>query len=162
MIMPPKSAPARRNVDAAAALKPVARKSFTSISGRSANHAWRTKSATSTAPATIGTHAIGAVMPPWLSVSESPKTIPATPGERSSSPVQSRRPASARPGGLREHAHADRHDHAAAEALQHAEEDQRPGRPREAAQGRAEAEQGDRHHPDALRPQALGRPPRQW
>src|SRR3954469_16673438 len=95
--MPPNSAPASRNVDAAAALKPVARKRRTSISGRSANQAWRTNSATSTAPTTIGTHAIGAVMPPCVSVSESPKTIPARPGDSSSSPVQSSRPASARP-----------------------------------------------------------------
>src|SRR4051812_15069663 len=97
MIMPPNRAPASRNVDAAAALKPVARNSFTSISGRSANHAWRTNSATSTMPTTIGTHAIGAVMPPWVSVSERPNTMPARPGESSSRPVQSSLPASARP-----------------------------------------------------------------
>ena len=48
------------------------------------------------------------------------------------------RPSAVRPGGLGEHAHADRHDHAAAEALQDAEEDQRLGRPGQAAQRRAE------------------------
>src|SRR3954454_92580 len=219
--MPPNSAPAIRNVDPAAALKPVARKSLTSMSGRSANQAWRTKRATSTMPATIGTHAIGAVMPPCVSVSDRPNTMPASPGDSSRSPVQSSRPASARPasacssfpaspsariaigmftkkihrhdalstisppmtgpkigpssvgtpddrhhaaepvrpGGLREGTHADRHDHAAAEALQDAEEDQRARRPGQAAQRRAEPEQGDRDHPDLLRAEALGHPP---
>ena len=36
-------------------------------------------------------------MPPWLSVSDNPKTMPASPGESSARPTQSSRPALARP-----------------------------------------------------------------
>ena len=43
-----------------------------------------------------------------------------------------------RAGDLRHQAHPDRHDHAAAEALEDAEDDQRLGRPRQPAQRRAE------------------------
>ena len=93
----PKSAAPSRKVAAAAAPKAGTRNSFTSSSGRGARQAWRTNSATSTAPAAIGPYTIGSPNPPWVSLSERPKTMPARPGESSSTPVQSSLPASARP-----------------------------------------------------------------
>ena len=95
--MAPNSAAPTRNVVAAAALKAGTRNSFTSSSGRGAPHAWRTNSATRTRPAAIGPHTMAASKPPCDSLSDSPKTIPASPGDSSASPVQSSRPASARP-----------------------------------------------------------------
>jgi hypothetical protein len=97
MIIAPNSDPASRNVVAEAAPKAGTLNSFTSISGRGARAACITKAAIRIRPATIGPHAIGSPMPPCVSVSESPKTTPARPGERSSSPSQSSLPASARP-----------------------------------------------------------------
>ena len=95
--MAPNKAPPIRNVVALAAAKTRSRNRRTSISGRSARQAWRTNSATSTMPTTIGPHTSGSLKPPCDSLSDSPNTTPASPGESSSSPVQSSRPASARP-----------------------------------------------------------------
>ena len=95
--MAPKSAPPTRNVVAAAAENAGTRNSRTSISGRDANHAWRTNSATSTSPPTSGPHTTMSANPPCDSLSDRPNTIPASPGDSSASPCQSSRPASARP-----------------------------------------------------------------
>ena len=93
----PNSAPPTRNTVAAAALKRGERKSVRSMSARGARSPWTTNSATSSTPARIGAKAIGCPMPPWLSVSDNPKTMPASPGESSARPTQSSRPALARP-----------------------------------------------------------------
>src|SRR5919106_739388 len=177
MIMAPNSAPPSRNVVKAAAEKALCRNSPTSISGRGARRACTTNAATSARPAIIGPYTSGWPNPPWDSVCERPKTTPAIPGESSSRPRQSSRPASARPwsarssraampsamtairtGDLHEQGHPDGHDHAAAEALQEPEDDQRLRRPSQAAQRRRNTEQRHRDHPDPLGTEALGRP----
>ena len=56
------------------------------------------------------------------------------------------------PGGLGHHQLADRQDHAAADALQDAEQDQLGGRRREAAERRADREQHQRDQVDGLAP----------
>ena len=63
-----------------------------------------------------------------------------------------------RAGGLREDRHAERHQHAAAEALQDAEGDQRARPPGEAGEHRAADEEGDRDHVQALGAEAVGGP----
>src|SRR3954453_14207351 len=83
MIIAPNSDAASRNVVAAAAPNAGTRNSRTSSSGRAARAACHTNAVTRNAPTTIGTHAIGSEMPPCVSVSDSPNTIPARPGERS-------------------------------------------------------------------------------
>ncbi len=97
MIIAPNSEPASRNVVAEAAPNAGTLNSRTSISGRGARAACMTKAAISSRPATIGAHAIGSPMPPCVSVSESPNTTPARPGDSSARPSQSSFPASARP-----------------------------------------------------------------
>ena len=98
--MAPKRAAPTRKVVEAAALNVRLRNMRTSISGRSARSEWRTKSATSATPATIGPHTRGSVKPPCDSLSDSPNTNRPRPGESSSSPRQSSFPASARPASL--------------------------------------------------------------
>ena len=63
-----------------------------------------------------------------------------------------------RAGGAGEDRHAERHQHAAAEALQHAEGDQRLRRPGEARERRADEEEGDREHVEPLGAEAVGGP----
>ena len=88
--MAPNSAPPIRNVVALAAAKTRSRNSRTSISGRSARQAWRTNSATSTMPTTIGPHTSGSLKPPCDSLSDSPNTTPASAGreQRQPEPVE--------------------------------------------------------------------------
>ena len=68
------------------------------------------------------------------------------------------RPMRLGPGRLGQGDHPDRHDHAAGEALKHAEADQRLGAPGQAAQGARHDEARDGGHPHALGPEALGGP----
>ena len=68
------------------------------------------------------------------------------------------RPTRCGPGRAGHDRHAGRHDHAAAEALQHAEGDQRAGRPGHARQRRAGQEQDDRDHVEALGAEPVGGP----
>ena len=63
----------------AAARKPRERNSRTSISGRATRRLCQANSPTSANPARIGAKAIGRPIPPWPSISERPKTMPARP-----------------------------------------------------------------------------------
>ena len=63
-----------------------------------------------------------------------------------------------RAGGAGQDRHAERHDHAAAEALEDAEADQRLGAPREAREHRAAHEEEDRGQVEALGAEAVGGP----
>jgi hypothetical protein len=67
-----------------------------------------------------------------------------------------------RPGDLSHDHLGDRHDHAAADALEDAEEDQRGARPGNPAEGRADREEEDRAEVDALGAEAARRPAGQW
>ena len=94
--MPNNAAP-RKKVVAAAALKPVERNSRRSISGRSTCRLCPMNRPTSASPARIGPNAIRCVIPPCVSVSDRPNTIPVRPGHKSAAPSQSSLPASTRP-----------------------------------------------------------------
>ena len=67
----------------------------------------------------------------------------------------------ARARGLSQGDHPDRHDHAAGEALEHAEADQRLGAPGQAAEAAGHDERRHGGHPHPLRAEALGGPPGQ-
>ncbi len=63
-----------------------------------------------------------------------------------------------RAGGLGHDRHAERHQHAAAEALEHPEADEGFDVPRRRAQQRSDREQRDRRHVEALGAEPVGRP----